>query len=118
MMGLDVWFREDVARILAAIAIARDGLTSDERTILAAICAGFGVSLAEVLTMDGSAVPLERQAIMQLPAKDLDRLVDWLEDYCAQRWDQQIQKDLEAGRLDALLAEVDKKDEAGLSQPL
>ena len=67
MMGLDVWFREDVARILAAIAIARDGLTSDERTILAAICAGFGVSLAEVLTMDGSAVPLERQAIMQLP---------------------------------------------------
>jgi len=32
-MGLDVWFREDVARILAAVAIARDGLTSDERTL-------------------------------------------------------------------------------------
>ena len=48
-MGLDVWFREDVARILAAVAIARDGLTSDERTLLAAICAGFGMSLAEVL---------------------------------------------------------------------
>ena len=60
-MGLDVWFREDVARILAAVAIARDGLTSDERTILAAICAGFGLSLAEVL-------PPERRAVMQLPA--------------------------------------------------
>ena len=81
-MGLDVWFREDVARILAAVAIARDGLTSDERTLLAAICAGFGMSLAEVFTtpkggcaLDGfpeerlrSAVPPERQAIMQLPA--------------------------------------------------
>jgi hypothetical protein len=83
-MGLDVWFREDVARILAAVAIARDGLTTDERTILTAICAGFGVSLAEVLAVpkggcalpagpkaaDGSAVPPERPAVMQLPAMD------------------------------------------------
>jgi hypothetical protein len=60
-MGLDVWFREDVARILAAVAIARDGLTSDERTILAAICAGFGISLAEVL-------PPEQRAVLQLPS--------------------------------------------------
>jgi hypothetical protein len=60
-MGLDVWFREDVARILAAVAIARDGLTSDERTILAAIGAGFGISLAEVL-------PPEERAVMQLPS--------------------------------------------------
>ncbi len=59
-MGLDVWFREDVARILAAVAIARDGLTSDERTLLAAVCAGFGMSLADVL-------PPERRMIMQLP---------------------------------------------------
>ncbi len=60
-MGLDVWFREDVARILAAVAVARDGLTTDERTILAAISAGFGISLAEIL-------PAERPAVMQLPA--------------------------------------------------
>ena len=55
-MGLDVWFREDVARILAAVAIARDGLTTDERTVLAAICAGFGISLAEVLPAERPAV--------------------------------------------------------------
>ncbi len=60
-MGLDVWFREDVTRILTAVAIARDGLTSDERTVLAAICAGFGMSPADVL-------PPERPAMMQLPA--------------------------------------------------
>ena len=63
-MGLDVWFREDVTRILAAVAIARDGLTSDERTLLAAICAGFGISLAEVLTSTTNA---SGATMMQLP---------------------------------------------------
>jgi hypothetical protein len=68
-MGLDVWFREDVARILAAVAIARDGLTSDERTLLAAICAGFGMSLAEVLTitMDGLPEGRLRSAVPKGP---------------------------------------------------
>jgi hypothetical protein len=58
------------------------------------------------------------KAIVQLPAKDLDKLAGWLEEYRAQIWDKQIKEDLDAGRLDALLAEVDKEYEAGLSQPL
>jgi hypothetical protein len=58
------------------------------------------------------------KAIVQLPAKDLDKLAHWLEDYRAQMWDKQIEEDLEAGRLDALLAEVDEEYEAGLSQRL
>jgi hypothetical protein len=57
-------------------------------------------------------------AIAQLSAQDLAELVGWLEDYRAQLWDKQIEDDLELGRLDALLAEVDKEYEAGLSQPL
>ena len=57
-------------------------------------------------------------AITQLSAEDVAKLVGWLEDYQAQLWDKQIEEDLEAGRLDALLAEVDKEYEAGLSQPL
>ena len=64
-MGLDVWFREDVARIMAAVAIARDGLTSDERTILAAICAGFGLSLAEVLPPERRAVTVPKTVILR-----------------------------------------------------
>ncbi len=65
------------------------------------------MSLAEIET-----------AIARLPAKELAELMAWLENYRAQAWDEQIESDLEAGRLDALLAEVDEEYEAGLSQPL
>lgn len=57
-------------------------------------------------------------AIMQLPKKELLELSQWLEEYQAQLWDEQIEADLAAGRLDALLAEVDAEYEAGLSKPL
>ena len=58
------------------------------------------------------------KAITQLPAKELAELVSWLEDYHAQVWDKRIEDELEYGRLDALLAEVDQEYEAGLPQPL
>ena len=57
-------------------------------------------------------------AITQLPAKELAELMAWLQEYHMQAWDKQIEDDLEVGRLDALLAEVDKEYEAGLAQPL
>jgi len=57
-------------------------------------------------------------AITQLSAKDVAKLVGWLENFQAQLWDKQIEEDLEAGRLDELLTEVEKEYEAGLSQPL
>ena len=57
-------------------------------------------------------------AITQLPSADLVELMAWLENYHAEMWDKQIEEDLEAGRLDALLAEVDREYEAGLGQPL
>ena len=47
-------------------------------------------------------------AITQLPSADLVELMTWLENYHAEMWDKQIEEDLEAGRLDALLAEVDR----------
>ena len=59
-----------------------------------------------------------KKAIVQPQAEDLDQLAHCLEDYRAQMWDEQIENDLEEGRLDALLAEVDKEYKAGLSQPL
>lgn len=58
------------------------------------------------------------RAIAQLPAKDLAELMSWLEDYNAQVWDKRIEEDLEAGRLDTLLAEIDEEYEADLTQPL
>ncbi|MEZ4866750.1 MAG: hypothetical protein R3C14_35850 [Caldilineaceae bacterium] len=57
-------------------------------------------------------------AIIQLPRDELSELMQWLEEYRAQVWEQQIEDDLEAGRLDELLAEVDEEYEAGLAQPL
>ena len=44
------------------------------------------------------------EAITRLPTKDVAELMAWLEEYHAQLWDQRIEEDLEAGRLDALLA--------------
>lgn len=68
-MSLDVWFREDVTRILTAVAVARDGLTTDERTILAAVCAGFGLSLTEV-------IPQERRLFLSKPVREFVMLSD------------------------------------------
>ena len=57
-------------------------------------------------------------AITQLPAQEVAALMVWLQDYHERLWDKQIEDDVESGRLDALLAEVDKEHEAGLARPL
>ncbi|HEX6289452.1 MAG TPA: hypothetical protein VFZ66_09695 [Herpetosiphonaceae bacterium] len=57
-------------------------------------------------------------AITQLSAKDLAELMAWLAEYHAQVWDKQIEEALEAGRLDTLLAEVDREYQGGLARPL
>ena len=57
-------------------------------------------------------------AITQLSAKDVAKLMAWLEEYHAQVWDEQIGEDLEAGRLNTLLADVEQEYQAGLAKPL
>jgi hypothetical protein len=57
-------------------------------------------------------------AITQLPAKEVAELMSWLAEHHAQVWERQIEDDLDAGRLDSLLAEVDREYGAGLAQPL
>ena len=57
-------------------------------------------------------------AITQLSAKEVAELMAWLQNYHDQVWDKQIEDDLEAGRLDKLLAEVDEEHRAGLARPL
>ena len=42
----------------------------------------------------------------------------WFADYQAKLWDEQIERDLDEGRLDALLEEVDAAYEAGKARPL
>lgn len=57
-------------------------------------------------------------AITRLPSNDVANLMQWLTEYHANLWDQQIEQDLEAGRLDALLADVEREYAAGLAEPL
>ena len=57
-------------------------------------------------------------AIIRLSGPDLAELARWLDDYRARQWDEQITDDLNAGRLDALLDEVDREYDAGLARPL
>jgi hypothetical protein len=58
------------------------------------------------------------KAIIELPNKEVSELMSWLAEHHAQLWDNRIEDDLDSGRLDALLAEVDKEYEAGLARPL
>jgi hypothetical protein len=57
-------------------------------------------------------------AITKLPPEQLGELLGWLADYHHRTWDKQIEEDLEAGRLDAVLAEVDRDYQARLAKPL
>ena len=57
-------------------------------------------------------------AITQLPANDFAELMAWLQEYRQRAWDKQIEEDLAAGRLDALLAEANDEHRQGLAQPL
>ncbi len=52
-------------------------------------------------------------AIVQLPPGELAELMTWLQEYHAQVWDRQIEDDLEAGRLDAILAQVESSAPKG-----
>jgi len=57
-------------------------------------------------------------AVTQLSERELARFREWFDEYCAQIWDKQIEKDAKSGRLDQLLAEVDEEYNAGSSKPL
>jgi hypothetical protein len=58
------------------------------------------------------------EAIAQLSPEDLAELSDWFAEFRARLWDEQIERDLEAGRLDRVLEEVDREYQAGQAKPL
>ena len=64
-----------------------------------------------------SVLELE-QAIAQLPAEQLSKLGAWFDEFRADQWDQQIERDATAGKLDKLFAKADEDFEAGRCKPL
>lgn len=58
------------------------------------------------------------KAITQLPTPELAQFKAWFEEYQADLWDQQIERDALAGRLDALAEQANREFEAGRCLPL
>ncbi len=46
------------------------------------------------------------KAITQLPPQDYNRLREWFEEFDAQKWDEQIERDALSGKLDKLADEA------------
>lgn len=56
--------------------------------------------------------------IRKLPPADFRKLADWVAETDQERWDRQLEKDVAAGRLDALADEAIRDHEAGRTRPL
>lgn len=65
-----------------------------------------------------STVDQIEAAILRLPAEDFRRLSDWVRELDERRWDEQIARDAEAGKLDALAEEALRDFRAGKCRPL
>jgi hypothetical protein len=57
-------------------------------------------------------------AIAQLPSSELVELAKWFEEFHAQVWDEQLEHDVKADRLDALLKQAERDFEQGQCEPL
>lgn len=54
-----------------------------------------------------------KTAVTQLPADELAAFAEWFEEYVADAWDRQIERDILAGRLDEAGRRADIEFEAG-----
>lgn len=57
-------------------------------------------------------------AISELPPAQLAELADWFDEFRAQLWDKQIERDLRSGKLQSLLEEAKQDLESGRCEPL
>jgi hypothetical protein len=57
-------------------------------------------------------------AIVQLPSAELSELAVWFEEFWAEKWDKQIEEDVRAGRLDALIQQAEREFATGNCKPL
>ena len=59
-----------------------------------------------------------QQAILKLPEEDYDELLRWLLELDWEKWDRELEEDVQAGRLDALSAEAIEARAKGILKPL
>jgi hypothetical protein len=65
-----------------------------------------------------STVTEIQQAITQLSAAEQRQLAHWFEEALEDAWDAQIEKDIQTGRLDDLVAQAEADIAAGRVKPL
>ena len=58
------------------------------------------------------------QAVAHLPKGELDQFRAWFEDFDAERWDEQFEKDARSGKLDGLANQALKDLEEGRATEL
>ena len=58
------------------------------------------------------------QGVAQLPPDELSKFAQWFDDFWAAQWDQQIERDVAAGKLDQLGAQAEAEFRAGRARPL
>lgn len=75
-------------------------------------CGGIDISLKGRYTISMSIKELEK-AVKQLPTPELAQFASWFEAFQADLWDNQIEQDALAGRLDALAEQANREFEAG-----
>jgi len=65
-----------------------------------------------------STVAEVENALRQMPVPDARMVANWLQDYLADKWDRQIDADIDAGRLDKLADQALADYRAGKVKPL
>ncbi|HAF03702.1 MAG TPA: hypothetical protein DCO65_09885 [Spartobacteria bacterium] len=65
-----------------------------------------------------STVAEIREAIRQLPAEEAWQLAQELRDHLDALWDQQFEEDVQAGRLDAVIARAREEHASGKTRPM
>ncbi len=58
------------------------------------------------------------KAVEQLPQDQLKQFRAWLQEFDSEAWDEQIEKDMKAGKLDTLAKEAIADHQAGKSKKL
>lgn len=58
------------------------------------------------------------KAISELSPEELAQLADWFAEFQATAWDEQLEADAKAGKLDELVREAKRDFAAGRSKPL
>ena len=58
------------------------------------------------------------RAVTQLPPDDLAEFTTWFEEFQAQAWDEQIARDSQTGRFDAIIQRAKEQVKAGKSHRL